>query len=341
MITGSGHYINRDLLSTYPVEQCIDLHLHPEFTYELVLGVPYAKWLNDRRQLGVVYTCKDMAPYYYFADRVVEKYDQRTINNSISGIQDLPNNWIHHNAMVVFGKDYGDMTPEEKLRADGVLDYSQWTPPDYATVYGGEMRGLKLKKNKPLIIINNQFNIEKGQQPTRYFDIECIYLMLEMLSKDYQIVYNRPNNTKFPVDENEQNTLHQNLRLEANVEGLGIISDYELIAKYPGNVHTFDKLHAMTDYSYNEFQLRLFAQAHGFIGLVGGGGTLSCFYKKPTILYETVSRALSPGYWSPDSYHQVLSGQNAHPVLDRRDKYPDGMGHDYHRLYELINELFL
>lgn len=338
MITGSGHYINHDFRPV-SVDGAIDLHLRPEFAYELVLGVPYAKWLNDRGRLGVVYTCKDMKPYYYFANRVQEVYTERTINNSISGIQDLPNNWIHHNAMAVFGKDYGDMTPVEKLKADGVLDYSKWTPPDYASHYG--MKDLKSDKlfTKPIIIINNQYSIERGLRPTRYYDIECLYIMIEMLKEKYHIIYSRPQNTEFSVDENESNSL--GMVLDADVEGLGIISDYELISKYPGDVYTFDKLHGMTDYSYNEFQLRLYARAHGFIGLVSGVGTLSCFYKKPTILYTTVSRALSPGYWSPDSYHQVLSGQNAHPVLDPHDPRLNDTGHDYHRVYELINELFL
>lgn len=350
--------------------ELIDLHLRPEFTYELVLGVPYAKWLHDNRKLGTVYTSKGMSPYYYFAHSVVEQYDERTINNDLSGVKGLPNNWLHHNAMAIFGRDYSQLTEEEKIQANGVLDYSQWTPPDYATEFGRRYLYISKLFKKPIIIINNQYNIEKGLQPTRFYDIECLYTMIEMLKDKYQIVYNRPKNTEFVVDENEVQS--RGMELVADVEGIGRMTDYDLIKRYPGEAFLFNELldeenlsienynknlgerewdswmsavgsspHRKFKLSYNEFQLRLFGRAHGFIGLVGGAGSLSCFYKKPTIMYESVSRAVAPGYWSPDSYYQMLSNQNAYPVIDKREDQLARGGHDYSKLYELIERLFL
>ena len=45
----------------------VHLKLCPEFTYELVLGVPYAYWLHKNGMLGSVTTSKGMKPYYWFA----------------------------------------------------------------------------------------------------------------------------------------------------------------------------------------------------------------------------------------------------------------------------------
>ena len=346
--TGSAYYDQYKGMSVYEKPEFIDLHLRPEFTYELVLGVPYAKWLHDNKMLGTVYTSRGMRPYYYFAHLVIEQYDQRTIDNNHSGVNSLPNNWLHHNAMAIFGRDYSVLTDAEKVKANGVLDYTKWTPPNYLDEYKDCKLYIKYKEKftKPLIIINNQFNIEKGMYPTRFYDIECLYIMIEMLKDKYQIVYNRPTNTEFVIDENENASVLYNMSLEADVEGFGKITDFELMKHYPGTVYLFsDLLKESNDresgLGYNDFQLRLFARAHGFIGLVGGAGTLSCFYKKPTIMYESVSRAIAPGYWSKDSYYQMLSGGNAHPVIDKRDDQIARGGHDYHRLYELIDELFL
>ena len=267
---------------------------------------------------------------------VIEEYKSRTVNNHESGVMDLPNTWLHHNALAVYGKDYGDMTEEEKCLADGVLDYTRWSLPDYRDMYDGS--GVDI--SGPLIVINNQYNIEKGREPTRYFDIECLYNMFNMLTeKGYTIVYNRPDNTEFVTDENEKRTLWAGLHIYADVEDHGQIDDYTLCNHFE-NVHKFKDLLKESSLSYNEYQLNLFAKADGFIGLVGGAGTLSCFYQKPTIMYATVSRAIRPSYWSEDSYYQVMSNQNAHPVIDTRDDQIARGGHDYSKLYELIEELF-
>ena len=130
------------------------------------------------------------------------------------------------------------------------------------------------------------------------------------------------------------------MNLIANVEGLGIMTDYELTEHYDG-VSLFKDLLSDSNYSYNEYQLRLFDRADGFIGLVGGAGTLSSFYKKPTIMYATVSRARRISYWTPDSYYQVLSDQNAHPIIDDRQHQLRRGCHDYTELYKKIKELFL
>lgn len=313
----------------------IDLNLRPEFTYELVLGIPYANYLQSIGRLGKVNVCIGMRPYYFFADEVNEVFTNRTVDNKKSGILDLPNDWLHHNAVSLTGKDYSELTEQEKVEVNGVLDYKEWLPPDYTKAYDGS----HIDMDK-LIVINNQFNVEKLRFPTRFFSIECLFNMFYTLTqKGYTIVYNRPENTEFIIDENEVKTLKAGLKLEALVEGHGIMSDYDLAEQVSG-VYNFKQLWKKSGMSYNEFQLNLYAKAVGFIGVVGGAGTLAAYYKKPTVLYATVSRAIADGYFSEDSYYQKLSDGNVHPIVDKREDQLKRGGNDYTELLEKINELF-
>ena len=106
-----------------------------EFASELICVIPYAYWLHQNNQLEKVITSKGMKPFYYFCDSVEEKYEHRSIDNLNNGVQNLPNTWIHHNAVAHFGKDYSELTEEEKTKANGWLDYSQWECPPYRQEY--------------------------------------------------------------------------------------------------------------------------------------------------------------------------------------------------------------
>jgi len=99
------------------------IDLHPEFGLELVLGIPYAYWLHERGELEGIRTVKGMKPFYYFCDNVEEVYDYRTIDNGAAGLNSLPNNWIHHNAMNMFGKGWGELTEAQQHQSNGTLDY--------------------------------------------------------------------------------------------------------------------------------------------------------------------------------------------------------------------------
>ena len=115
------------------------IDLHPEFGLELVLGIPYAHWLHERGDLESVRTVNGMKPFYYFCDNVKEVYNYRTIDNAAAGLNTLPNNWIHHNAMSMFGKGYGDLDDSQKAVSNGTLDYSEWSLPNYTEYYHNDV----------------------------------------------------------------------------------------------------------------------------------------------------------------------------------------------------------
>ena len=123
------------------------IDLHPEFGLELALGITYAYWLHERGELEGVRTVKGMKPFYYFCDNVEEVYDHRTIDNSAAGLDELPNNWIHH-------------CPRIKS-PNGVLDYS--------------------KEYKPKLIVDNKIiEIDDDGNFFTILDSFCIKIFLQI-----------------------------------------------------------------------------------------------------------------------------------------------------------------
>ena len=246
-----------------------NININSEFAHELVLAVPYAYWLHLHGKLSSVTTSKGMKPFYYFCDEVKEKYTYRTMDHKISGLIDLPNTWIHHNSEKLTGKSLDELSAEEQAEVNGVLDYTKWTPPLYKDYFQTE----RFNELKPYIVINNNFNIEYGNdisKSRRYFSIKILNEIFNYLTeKDYNIIYKRPNNTEFAPDQNEMSTLSQNITLRENTD-VGIIDDYQL-CEYYDTVYNINDLVDEDNKSYNEFQLELFSSASGFITTNGGG----------------------------------------------------------------------
>ena len=311
------------------------LKINSEFAHELILAIPYAYWLHSNNQLEKVITSKGMKPFYYFCKNVEEKFEFRTLNNDLAGLNDLPNNWPHHNSLAVNGKLYNDLTLEEQNNTNGVLDYSQWLPPQYKTYYS--------KFNlidKPYVVVNNNYNIEYNKpisQSLRFFSIECLYKIFNYLTeKGYYVVYKRPNNTEFTLDENEINTKDQNLILKANVEGIGVITDYELCEYYNGKVINLNILkNNNPQLTYNEIQLGLFSNSSGFITPNGGGGVLCGYFDSPVVMHVPHGKELRTQYLTnKNSYYNKLSNNKLYAVIDPNNSS------NYQKLIKTIKKVF-
>jgi hypothetical protein len=292
------------------------LTVNPEFGIELTLAVPYAYWLHTQGELEKVVTSKSMKPFYYFCDDVEESFTFRTIDNAAAGLNSLPNNWIHHNSLKVFGKEYNDL--EDTSVANGVLDYSQWTPPPYKEYYKNDEFKFD---NRPLVFVSNKFNLEHGEVPYGYFDIQCLYDMFTYLtSVGYSVIYKRATNkeAEFAIDQNELNSVklgYENIL--ADVDGVGTISDRQL-PQMMENVYLFDDI--PTNYSYNETQLKIMANCDRFISVCGGNSILSSYFGGTMLSYVHKGAELRPNYFGKNSYFRKLSNANIVPVFDVIDK---------------------
>ena len=267
---------------------------NPEFGVELALTMPYVYSLHKQDKLDTVITSKGMKPFYYFCDDVREEFNYRTIDNAAAGLNDIPNNWIH------------GINPELE---PGVLNYEEWEVPPYREHY--ENKNYDMGK---MVFISNKYNVEHGHKPFGYFDIKCLYDMFTYLtSKGYEVIYKRPLNIEFPIDQNEMGSVQMGLDIRADVSEVGNISDRDL-PKYFDRVHLFDDL--VDEFDYNTTQMMIMANTDYFISPCGGNTVLSCLWDRPVITYITQGKELRPNYFGENSYFQKLSNQNCIPVFD-------------------------
>jgi len=312
------------------------IRANPEFASELVCVIPHVYWLHQKGLLEKVITSKEMKPFYYFCDDVEEYFDMRTLDNRNSGLEDMPNEWVHHNAEAVTGKDYSELSEEEQDNVNGVLDYSEWKPPPYLEHY----KTNEFKFEKPVIVVNNNYNIEYGKpihESLRFFDIKSLYdIFSHLVYSGYTVVYKRPDNTEFTLDQNEMMTLDSKISLTADVAGVGIMSDYDLCEHFEGNVIDMNKMKKeYPQYDYNTFQLKLFSSAEGFVTTNGGGGILCSYFQKPVVMYIPHGKELRTNYvTNKDSYLNKLSENNIHPVID------EGNMNNYSKVIEKIKKVF-
>ena len=302
------------------------IRVNPEFAHELACVIPHAYWLHNRGELERVITSKDMKPFYYFCDNVEEEFTYRTVSTIDGGMTEdmIPMNWIH-------GK-----TDSKGKFHNGVLDYSLgWDPPPYVDYYKND----ELKFDKPFIVISNIYNIESGNpisESRRYIDLKALNEIFNYLTeKGYLIIYKRPDNTEFVIDQNEFSTLNDKILLAENTNW-GTITDYELCEYYDGQVINMNLLKDnYPQYSYNEFQLKLFSNANGFITVNGGGSILCAYFGAPVIIYVPSGKELRSNYLDgSDTYFKKLSGCDVHPVLNPEKT------NDYSKLIKKVKEIF-
>jgi len=312
------------------------IDVNPEFGYELACSIPYAHYLHKKNKLEKVITCKGMKPFYYFCDNVEEKYDSRNIDNRSNGVQNLPNNWIHHNAEAVLGKKMSELPPEEQIKGNGVLDYREWSPPPYREHYANN----QFKYDKPFVVLSNRYNFEHGQPPLGFFTIECLYEIFNYFKeKDYYVVYKRPKNNEFALDMNEIMALQSNYNdINADVEGIGNITDFEL-CNYYDNVLLLDDIVKEGGLSYNETQLKLFSNSSGFISMGGGSGIFCSYFKVPNITYLHTSGEIRENYFNENCYYRKLSNANIYPVVDKNEDIIKRGKADFSELYRLMGEV--
>jgi hypothetical protein len=314
------------------------INLNPEFGCELALGIPYAYWLHKQGKLDKVITCKGMKPFYYFCEDVEERYNHRTVDNGSAGLNDLPNNWVHHNALSVFGKDYSKMNEEEQRQANGVLDYSQWSPPPYKEYYKND----EFVFGKPIIVVSNKISMDHQKEPHSFFDLNTLYEIFNYLTENgYSVIYKRPkmDEKEFTIDQNEHMTLSAGYTISANVDGLGVIDDYQL-TNYYDDVYLIDDLFEKSKYSANETQLKIFANAEGFVSIAGGNGIFCSYFGKINVTYVTTSGELREDYFKKDGYYQKLSDCDVIPIRDSETDIKKRGYNNYEAVLNKMKEVF-
>jgi hypothetical protein len=141
------------------------------------------------------------------------------------------------------------------------LRKEQFLAPPLKEVYAND----EFKWDKETIVICNRHNIEWLVGPINFFDLKTLGKLFELLQDKYQIVY---------INIEGRPELYDNSPPIS-------MGDYELLKRYPKviNIHDIE-----TDYSFNELQLRIFANCSKFITMNGGHSILTSYFGGENII---------------------------------------------------------
>jgi hypothetical protein len=319
------------------------IECNPEFGCEIICAAPYANYLHQKGQLEKVITVKDMKPFYYFLpeEMVEETLNYRTLDNN-TALKDVPNNWIHHNAKAITGKDYSELTPEEQANVNGVLDYSEWVAPDYKTHFKNKLPKFT---DKPYVVILNKFTLEHGNMPIGYFDMVMLQQILEYFTnKGIAVVYRRPSNKDYTPDTNEIHSTHLDLINKYGIKAYdadnNIIDDKQLIGYYD-NGFVLDDLFEQSNYkSRNEFELSLYADAEGFITVNGGNCIIASLFGQPVVVYACEGKELRPNYFNDNCYFRKFANAELYPIIDPAANIKATGTRKYEEVLNTIKQVF-
>lgn len=149
------------------------------------------------------------------------------------------------------------------------LDIAKWIAPPYKSIY----RNDTFRWPKQLCIICNKYTVEPSvrfRRAVNFIPIPVLLKLLELLTPHYQVVYVRPRPEDIVGD-------HQAIR---------DLGEFEIIgARFP-EVLTIQQIHASHSHlSFNELQLRLFANCERFVSVLGGSSFLASYFGGTNIVY--------------------------------------------------------
>jgi len=278
--------------------ESVKVKCNAEFSIELVLAVPYAYWLHKNGLLEGTISTTDSKPLYFFSDKHTEVFNSRTVDNAAAGLNELPNNWIHHN-------------PAVSNDRPGILDFTQWEMPPFKEHYKNDIFVYK----KPLLVISNKYVAEWGVKPVNFLDIQTLYELIIYLQDKYTIVYKRPVSTDYVADQNEMKHVGD---IQATSNTGEVFTDYEL-CKRMGVIVFNDLLEEYPEMSYNEFQFKLFANCDNYVSVQGGNSHICSLFGKTNINYIVQGKELRPGYFDKDTWYYRMNQCNTIPVSTYED----------------------
>jgi len=223
-----------------------------EFAFELMAVIPYAYWLHSTGRLRITQSSADTRCLYYFSPKHQELSSQR----SYVPVTEYPNGATSHLRFDVHA------FPQR-------IDTTQWIPPPYKSIYRNET----FRWPKELCVISNKFTPEPStlfHRTVNFISVPDLLKLLQILTPRYQVVYVRPRSSDIVND-------HQSI-LE--------FGDLEAIQSHFPDVLTIQQLHVdHRELSFNELQMRLFANCDRFVSVLGGSSYLASYFGGTNIVY--------------------------------------------------------
>jgi hypothetical protein len=261
------------------------LIINIEFGFEVTTYIPYYFYLFSNNLLfdNIIHTFDGMQPYYYF----------------------LPECQLETKRTFRCGNR------KEKLLVNfdipGHLDKRYWKAPNYKEYYKNDV----FIYDKPLLVVNNKYNIEWDTDPINFISAEVLNKLVENLKDKYQIIYIREhsNESKKGISGDTSPIL----------DGL---QDYEILENYP-EVITFNYLRKQNEnLSYNEIKCMLYANCDNYITVQGGGANMIPYFAKNTVILHKRGREITKGFYEgffkearPDLFENINVCRSDEEVL--------------------------
>jgi hypothetical protein len=233
------------------------LNVINEFGNEMILYISYFHYLYLNNLLfdNKITTYVGMKPYYFFLpdDQIIEKNQGRI--------------WMH---------PHKNWLPTNCSDFVFKFDKKYWNPPNYKEYYKNNYFN---SYDKPLLIINNKYNVEWSIKPFNFFSIESLDILFTKLQDKYTIIYMRPHSD---IKKDLKYSWDDNTCLDYD--------DFKLIKEKYSDTIIFDDLFnddRFKDMSYNLLKCYVLASCDNYISVQGGGAYLiSYFAKKLVIIHK-------------------------------------------------------
>jgi len=172
------------------------------------------------------------------------------------------------------------------------LNRFMFSPPPYKAHFKND----QIVFDKPILIICNKYNSEWGHAPISFFDIDTLTHLFDELKDQFSIVYCRPTSNEITDD----------------CSVIYDLNDYEFIRKNYPDVTLIQELHKkFPKLSFNELQMKLFANCDHFISVQGGYSILASYFGGTNIVYGSKTgpyTAREIGYKAYDRWYHYFSG---------------------------------
>lgn len=240
------------------------LEYRGEFGAEITTFIPFVAWLKKEGYLQgcSIKTYHGMRPYYFFLED--QEYQETNELRSWLPIDQRywPNNSTYH-------------------AIQGPYHFY----PDFRSHYIN--RGPKF--DKPVIFMQNKFNVEWGVGPINFMPLKGLKHFFESTLDRFTIVYSRPGSFV-----NEGYTKDHNTDLD--------YPDLDIINQYNHVIH-LEKYCSIQAKDYNQTKLEILAKSHRYAAVQGGGAhLLACFSAGMILLLDRSEDLSLEGKEYPHAY---------------------------------------
>ena len=218
--------------------------------------------------------------------------------------------WLHENDMLektistedskclyYFSPDHEESVPKRhnnnhaKVMRDGIipnvnihkadLNWSRWCPPPYKEHYANDEFDFD-------VVVCNKFNVEWKRPPVNYYSTDALFEIFDSLW-DYKVLYNH---------------MTSDMGRDDTVPSLDL-NEWPVVDVFR-NVTTIQSLIDKAVYSYNELQMRIYANAKLFVTVQGGSVIFTSYFGGKNVVFAKEGKELDRG--SYDGWFKKLGG---------------------------------